>query len=117
MLEKLFGNVVIEKILFYLLVNEKGYPSLLRRVFDVPLYSIQKAIARLEDGGIVVAELQGKTRVYQFNPRYPMLRELREFLSKSYSFLPREFKEKYYEAPVRRRPRRKGKPLKRVHDD
>ena len=109
MLEKLFGNIVIEKIFFYLLRNEKAYPSLLSQALDVPLYSIQKASARLEDGGIVVAQQQGKTRVYEFNPRYPMLAELRAFLEKSYSFLPEELRLKYYEAPIRRRPRRNRK--------
>lgn len=117
MLEKLFGNVVIEKILFYLLVNEKAYPSLLSNTFEIPLYSVQKAMARLEDGGVIVAQLQGKTRVYEFNPRFSMLKELRAFLEKAYSFLPQELKTKYYETPIRKRPRRRGKPLKSVTDD
>jgi hypothetical protein len=64
MLEKLFGNPVIEKILFYLLSNKKGYGMQLSHVLKIPLYSVQKALMRLEDGGIIVAQLEGKTRVY-----------------------------------------------------
>lgn len=111
MLENLFGNPVIEKVLFYLLTNEKTYASQLQKVFDQPLFSFQKALERLEKGGVIVSHLEGKTRLYQFNPRYPMLQEIKKFLEKAYSFLPNEFRVKYYELPVRKRPRRKGKPL------
>ncbi|MFZ0565830.1 MAG: hypothetical protein WAM28_06570 [Chlamydiales bacterium] len=52
MLEKLFGNRVVEKILFYVLINQKGYAT--------------------------------------------------------------QMKKKINEAPVRKRPRRTGKPFKRV---
>lgn len=111
MLEYLFGNSVIEKIAFFLLVNEKCYPSQLKEVFQSPLYSFQRALARLEKGGVVVSHREGKTLVYQFNPRYPFLNELKAFLQKAYSFFPPEIREKYYETTKRRRPRRQGKPL------
>jgi len=111
MLEKLFGNPVIEKILFYLLLNEQGYGVQLSATLNVSLSSAQNALERLEAGGIVVSQMQGKTRVYQFNPRYPLLKELRTFLNKAYTFLPEKQKHQFYETPIRRRPRRKGKPL------
>lgn len=112
MLENLFGNVVIEKILFYLLKNEKTYPTALSKILGIPLFSCQTAFERLEKGGIVVSFLEGRTRIYQFNPRYPLRRELIQFLEKAYTFLPEILCKKYYELPVRKRPRRKGKPLK-----
>jgi len=65
----------------------------------------------LEQGGVIVRQAQGKTQVYQFNPRYPFLDELKAFLKKAYSSLPDDLRNRLYEAPVRRRPRRKGKPL------
>lgn len=111
MLESLFGNAVIEKVLFYLNINQKCYPSELKAVFGSPLYSFQKALERLERGGIIVSHKEGKTLIYQFNPRYPFLKELKTFLSKAYSFFPEETKEKYYEPIERKRPRRQGKPL------
>lgn len=116
-LEKLFGTAVIEKILFYILMNQKTYGAELTSILHLPLYSVQKALERLEDGGIIVAQLAGRTRMYQFNPRYPLLEELCAFLTKAYEFLPEAHKSKFYESPVRRRPRRHGKPLKLVHDD
>lgn len=111
MLENLFGNPVIEKVLFYLLVHGKGYSSELRTSFNMPLYSFQRAFARLERGGIVVSHKEGKTVVYRFNPRYIFLGELRSLLQKAYDSFPQEFKQKYYEPIVRTRPRRQGKPL------
>jgi hypothetical protein len=51
MLESLFGNSTIEKILFYLLVNETTYAIELSQVFSKPLFSFQKALERLEKGG------------------------------------------------------------------
>lgn len=111
MLESLFGSPIIEKILFFLIVNKKCYPSQLREAFQNPLYSFQRALARLEKGGVVVSYREGKTLVYQFNPRYPFLPELQAFLSKAYSFFPEDIREKYYEPIVRKRPRRQGKPL------
>lgn len=111
MLESIFGNVVIEKVLFFLLMNQKCYPSQVKDVFQGQLYSFQRALGRLEKGGVVVSHKEGKTLIYQFNPRYPFLKELLTFLQKAYTFLPEELREKYYEPIIRKRPRRAGKPL------
>ncbi len=111
MLESLFGTPIVEKILFFLLVNKKCYPSQLKEVFKNPLYSFQRALAKLEKGNVVVSYREGKTLVYQFNPRYPFLTELEAFLRKAYSFFPEDIRETYYEPIVRKRPRRQGKPL------
>lgn len=111
MLEYLFGTPIIEKILFFLLVNQKSYASQLESTFNKPLYSFQRGLARLEKGGVLVSRQEGKSVIYEFNPRYPFINELKSFLNKSYSFLPDEIKNKYYEPIVRKRPRRRGKPL------
>lgn len=111
MLEYLFGNAVIEKILFFIEVNEECYPSQLREVFQMPLFSFQRALARLEKGGVVVSQRKGKTLLYQFNPRYPFLKELRIFLEKAYEGYPQEIRDQYFERAIRKRPRRQGKPL------
>src|SRR3984957_8396167 len=111
MLEYLFGTPVIEKIEFFLLANEKCYPSQLKNSFQTPLYSFQRALGRLEKGGVIVSHKEGKTLIYQFNPRYPFVNELKAFLGKSYTFFPEDIREKYYEPIVRKRPRRQGKPL------
>jgi hypothetical protein len=111
MLEVLFGGKAIEKILFYLLVNGNCYGAQLSASFKEALSPFQKALDKLEIGGVVVSFLKGRTRLYEFNPRYPFLQELKSFLAKAYLFLPQEIKSSYYETKVRKRPRRRGKPL------
>ena len=111
MLEILFGNETTEKILFYLFKNKKCYGNELARCFSISLSSFQKTLQKLEKSGLLVSFLVGKTRVFEFNPRYPFLKELIGFLDKAYSFLPEITKKTYYEKIERKRPRRTGKPL------
>ena len=111
MLEYLFGTPLIEKILFYTLINEQCYASELKRVFNIPLYSIQRALDRLEKGGVLMSFKEGKTLIFKFNKRYVFLEQLTLFLKKAYTYLPDEIKNKYYEPIMRKRPRRHGKPL------
>jgi len=111
MLESLFGNESVERVLFYLVQNKTCYALQLKKQLQFALSSIQQALLRLESGGILVSTLVGKTRVFQFNPRYPFLKELSSFLQTAYESLPEEIKKKYYETRIRKRPRRTGKPL------
>lgn len=111
MLEALFGNESVERVLFYLFQNETCYALQLKKQFQSAISPIQQALLRLERGGILVSTLVGKTRIFQFNPRYPFLTELRFFLKRAYKALTEENKKKYYETPIRKRPRRTGKPL------
>lgn len=108
MLESLFGNRTVENIFFYLLVYGDGYAKQLADLFSIPINGIQQQLKRLEDGGIVVNQMKGRTRVYQFNPRYPFLIELKTLLNKAMRVLPESEIAKYY--CMRTRPRRKGKP-------
>lgn len=111
MFKSLFGNKYIEKVLFFILVNDRCYPTQLKNRFGCSISPIQLALERLEEGGIVVSFLEGKTRIYQFNPRYPFLKELRELLKKAYAFIPEDIRKSEYEPPSRKRPRKKGKKL------
>ena len=83
----------------------------LREVFQTPLFSFQRGLARLEKGGVIVSHRKGKTLLYQFNPRYPFLKELKSFLERAYDGFPQDIRDKYYEQMTRKRPRRQGKPL------
>jgi DNA-binding transcriptional ArsR family regulator len=108
-LEALFGNIIVEKIMFYLLAYGEGYPLGMADTFGVPVSRVQQQLKRLESGGIVVSRLMGRVRIYTFNPRYPFLEELKMFLTKSFDFIPEREKKEFY---LRRtRPRRTGKPL------
>ena len=109
MLEGVFGNITIEKILFTLFVYGESYPLGMAKTFAEPVNRFQQQLRRLENAGIVVSRLIGRVRIYTFNPRYPFLYELKALVGKAYEFLPDKEKKTYYSK--RTRPRRAGKPL------
>ncbi len=111
MLEYLFENKNVEKILMYLSLHSKANASELSRSFETALDPIQKTLKKLEEGGLLASFLEGRTRVFYWNPRYPFLKEIQDLAQKAYSFLPAEIQETYYQSTKRKRPRRTGKPL------
>ena len=111
MLQPILGNDTMEKILFTLEIYGKTYSSELSKTFDISLNGIQQQLRRLENGNIVVSTMIGKTRLYQFNPRYPFLKELQILIKKAMEFIPEKEIQKNYRR--RTRPRLKGKPYER----
>lgn len=109
MLEPILGNGTIEKILFTLESYGQAYPMELSRMFNIPVNGIQQQLERLENGGVVVSLMLGRTRLYKFNPRYPFLKEFKALIQKAMEFLPEKEIQQYYRK--RTRPRKKGKPL------
>lgn len=96
MLEVLCGNKNIEKVLIFLFVNGKCYGTQLHRLLRTPLTPLQKALSRLEKGGMILSYFEGKTKVYQFNPAYPLHEEVEILLKKAYTLLPAHEKKKFY---------------------
>lgn len=96
MLEALCGNKNVSRILLFLFVNGKCYGTQLHRSLMVPLTPLQKALNRLEKGGVVTSYYEGKTRLYQFNPAFPLLSEMEQLLKKAYTLLPANEKKIYY---------------------
>lgn len=96
MISGLFKNRSVEKILFFLLVNEKCYASQLSRLLVAPLTPLQKGLDHLQSCGILKSFAEGVVRMYTFNACYPLLPELEALLKKSYSLLPPHEKRLYY---------------------
>ena len=109
MLEVLLGSKNRERVLMFVYCRNEGYAREIARFFNTTLDPVQKQLDRLEIGGLLSSKDSGKTRVYTFNPRYPFLSELKSLLEKALLFYPDEEKERL--VMVRKRPRRKGKPL------
>jgi len=109
--EDLFGNQNTEKILFKLIIDEKCYAQELANNFATAIYGFQRTLKKLEKANVLINYTEGRTRVYQFNPRYPFLKELKQFIEKAYTTLPDTIKDQYYEPKIRKRPRRTGKPI------
>ena len=87
MLEPVLGNGTIERILFTLESYGQSYPTGLSKMFNIPVNGIQQQLERLENGGVVVSSMVGRTRLYQFNPRYPFLKELRALIQRAMEYL------------------------------
>jgi len=111
MLEYLFTNKNVEKILIYLCLHEKANATELKHSFNSALDPIQKTLRKLEEGGLLVSFLEGRTRVFQWNPRYPFLKEIQDLAKKAYMFLPKDIQNTQYQSMKRKRPRKTGKPL------
>lgn len=109
MLEVLLGNRSAEKVLLFMANYNDAYASQIATTFGASLYSIQKQLMRLEQGGVLVSQLRGKIRIYTWNPRFVLKKELVALLNRSLELLPKEERSKYFRS--RSRPRRSGKPL------
>ena len=109
MIEVLLGSEYAEKVLIFLAVRGKGYASEIAAFYEADLATVQNQLRKFEDGGVVVSFTSGKTRVYEFNPVYPFLAELKALLEKALLFYPPGEVERL--KMNRRRPRRTGKPL------
>lgn len=109
MLEPILGSKNAERVLMFLLARDQGYTREIARFSGGDPDSIQKQLVRLEREGVLVSKSEGRTLIYRFNPRYSFLKELKALLTKALLFYPPEEQERL--TIVRRRPRRKGKPL------
>lgn len=110
MFDYLFNNKHTEIIIFFLMKQEYCYAKQLSDIFSTSVFGFQKTLDKLERGGLLVSLLEGNTRYYQFNPRYPFFKDIQKLFEKAYDFMPSDLK-KFYELDVRKRPRRKSKPI------
>ena len=109
MIEVLLGSKNAERVLLYIFTREEGYAREIAAYFTTDLKPIQMQLDKFEKGGILVSRSIGRTRPYEFNPRYPFLNELKALLEKALSFYPAKEQEEL--TMNRRRPRAKGKTL------
>jgi hypothetical protein len=109
MLAELLGSVTKERVLIYLAARGRGYAREIARFFDAPLYPVQNTMEKLEAAAVLVSRTSGRTREYEFNPRYAARTELAALLDRALSLYPAALREKLL--LTRSRPRRKGKPL------
>lgn len=109
MIEVLLGSKNAERVLLYILTRDEGYAREIASFYGTDLKPIQMQLDKLEKGGVLVSRAVGRTRPYEFNPRYPFLNELKALLEKALSFYPASEQEELQ--LNRRRPRARGKEL------
>jgi len=102
-------SVKLIRVFIFLIARNEGYATEIAKFFGADLYAIQKQLERLENSEVLVSKKIGRTRVFQFNPRYPFLKELKVLLERVLSFYPDDIQENL--VMNRRRPRKKDKPL------
>jgi DNA-binding transcriptional ArsR family regulator len=103
-----FGSLSRTGCLIALRLLDESYPRELARLLEMPLFSVQRALGRLERDGLVAARSRGRTRVFRLNPAYFAARELEQLLSRLIAQEPELDKRS---RALRRRPRRTAKPL------
>jgi DNA-binding IclR family transcriptional regulator len=108
MLTYLFGSRAAAQVLLFLSINQEGYASEIARTLEVPLSVAQKYLLRFEQEGLLVSIPRGTIRIFRWNPRYPLIKEVRALLERAVEFLPEDERARY---AIRLRPRRTGKPL------
>jgi predicted transcriptional regulator len=106
-LKAVFGSLAAERTLLYLQNYGDGYAVEIARTFGLAPSQISKQLTKFEEGGLLVSRSIGRTRVYYWNERNPLVADLRQLLQAELEVLPGEEVQRYYRQ--RRRPRRKGK--------
>lgn len=108
-LESILGNRSAAQALLFLQAYGSGHASRIAATYGVPLNPIYVQLRRLEASGVLVSRMVGRTRLFEFNPLSPTVRNLREFLASELQLLPADEIQAYYRQ--RQRPRRTGKRL------
>ena len=110
MVEAITGSKSREQVLLFITARNQAYAREISSFYGVSISPIQNQLKILEESGILISQYIGKTRVYSFNPRYAIYKELKLLLEKALLFLPETEREKL--TNVRKRPRRIKKPIK-----
>ncbi len=108
-LEALFGSRSAAQVLLFIEAYGSGHANRMAKIYETPVNGMYRQLRRLEDAGVLVSRMVGSSRVFEFNPRNPTVRHLREFLAEELTALPEDEVKAFYRQ--RQRPRRTGKVL------
>ena len=75
---------------------ESGYASLVAKTFDIPVSITQDQLRKLENAGVLISRLVGRTRLFEFNPWNPTAKHLRTFLADELNALPESITQRYF---------------------
>ena len=109
MLESIFGNKTAAQIMLYLYHYGEAYANGISKDMNVTLSQVQKQLDRFELAGILISKKIGTVRIYTFNPKLGVIKKVKELVGAFYETISLKEKENLFK--VRRRPRRKGKPV------
>lgn len=108
-LEQIVGGKVAAVVLLHIHHHGEVYASGVASDSGFALSAVQKQLARLEEAGVLVSRLAGRTRLYLVNPKSVFARPLVDLIRVAHDTLSVREKESLFR--TRRRPRRPGKPV------
>jgi predicted nucleotidyltransferase len=84
-LEALFTSHARVEVLklFFLRSSDRHYVREIASLTDQPVRAVQRELARLEQGGLLMSELDGNRKYYRANRNTPVFDELRSLLVKT----------------------------------
>jgi DNA-binding transcriptional ArsR family regulator len=103
-----FGSQTRTRLLIAFELLRQSYARELARLLGAPLSVVQKGLSSLERDGLIAGRLLGRTRLFEINPRYFAVKELRDLLDR---LAAADAGLKRRVSDLRRRPRRAGKRL------
>lgn len=110
MLEGVLGSLTAEQVLVFLTARGgKAYAKEIADTFAIRVSQVQRVMERMERDGVLVSGKVGRTRVYEWNPRFAFKEETEALMRRALELYPPTLRETL--VLNRRRPRRAGKPL------
>lgn len=109
MLEGIFGNKTAEKVLLHIFHYGESHASAVAKDFEMALNPIIQQLNRFELAGVLISKEMGRSRIYSFNPKSPLVKPIKDLIEITYESIPLSDRQKIFK--TRRRPRRKGKPV------
>lgn len=109
MLETILGSETAAKLMLYLIHYGEAYANGVAKDMGITLSQVQKQLDKFEDVGILISKKTGTVRIYKFNPKLGVVKSFISMIESFYEAIPLEQRQVMFQ--VRRRPRRKGKPV------
>jgi DNA-binding transcriptional ArsR family regulator len=100
-----------KNILLNIYRYKRMYAPALARDLGLTTSTVQYQLDKFEEAGLLVSELMGSVRIYEFNMKSKAAKLFLELIKYEYEAIPREGREKRF--PERRGPRKKGKPIRK----
>jgi predicted transcriptional regulator len=80
MLESLFGNKSAEKVMLALYSQGELHASAIAKNYNTAVDPIKKQLEKFENSGFLISRLVGRSKLYRFNEKNPMINPLKDLL-------------------------------------
>lgn len=109
MIEGIFGNKTAEKVLLHIYHYGESHGSAIASDFQMSLTATIQQLNRFELAGVLISREIGRSRLYSFNAKSPLMKPVKDLIEIVYESIPLKDRQNLFQ--TRRRPRRKGKPV------